>query len=146
MTLEQAREVLDALQKKLCAYDHALALMSYDGVTGAPKGTAANRAQSMGILSEERYRLQTGPAAAELLDLPEDVLLVVTADHSTACELKAHTADPVPILFCSPHVRRDEVVSFGERAFSKGGLGRMVGSDVMPEVMNILGRLHLIGA
>jgi 2,3-bisphosphoglycerate-independent phosphoglycerate mutase len=85
-------------------------------------------------------------AAAELLDLPEDVLLVVTADHSTACELKAHTADPVPILFCSPHVRRDEVVSFGERAFSKGGLGRMVGSDVMPEVMNILGRLHLIGA
>ena len=68
MTLEQAREALDAPQKKLCAYDHALALMSYDGVTGAPKGTAANRAQSMGILSEERYRLQTGPAAAELLE------------------------------------------------------------------------------
>lgn len=85
-------------------------------------------------------------ATEELLDLPEDVLLVITADHSTACELKAHSADPVPLLFCSPHVRIDDVAEFNERAFVKGGLGRLEGKDVMPTVMNIMGKLHLIGA
>lgn len=85
-------------------------------------------------------------AAEELLNLPENVLLVITADHSTACELKAHSADPVPLLFCSPHVRIDDVTEFNERAFAKGGLGRLEGKDVMPAVMNIMGKLHLIGA
>ena len=52
MTIGEGRALLDALQKKISAYDHALGLMSYDGLTAAPKGTAANRAQSMGVLSE----------------------------------------------------------------------------------------------
>ncbi len=85
-------------------------------------------------------------AVEELMDLPEDVLLVITADHSTACELKAHSADPVPLLFCSPHVRIDDVAEFNERAFAKGGLGRLEGKDIMPTVMNIMGKLHLLGA
>ena len=68
MTLEEARAGLDALQKKRSAYDHALGLISYDGLTTAPKGTAANRAQSMGVLSEELYRLSTGPETVELLE------------------------------------------------------------------------------
>ena len=29
---------------------------------------------------------------------------------------------------------------------ANGGLGRMVGADIMPEVMNLMGRLHLVGA
>ncbi len=85
-------------------------------------------------------------AIEELLNLPEDVLLVITADHSTPCELKAHSADPVPVMFCSPHVRIDNVSRFSEREFANGGLGRMVGADIMPEVMNLMGKLHLIGA
>lgn len=85
-------------------------------------------------------------AAEELLNLPDNVLLVVTADHSTACELKAHSAEPVPVMFCSNHVRIDDVKEFNERAFVNGGVGRIVGADIMPEVMNIMGKLHLIGA
>ena len=61
MTLTEARERLEALQKKLSAYSHAMGLLSYDGVTAAPKGTAANRGQTLGVLSEELYRLTTGP-------------------------------------------------------------------------------------
>ena len=80
------------------------------------------------------------------MNLPDNVLLVVTADHSTACELKAHSAEPVPVMFCSNHVRVDDVAEFNERAFVKGGVGRIVGADIMPEVMNIMGLLHLIGA
>jgi len=85
-------------------------------------------------------------AAALLTDLPEDVLLVVTADHSTACELKAHTADPVPVLFCNPSVRVDGVSEFTERACAAGGFGYAEGKDIMPQVMNLMGKLHLIGA
>ena len=68
MTMQEARQKLTALQHKLAAYGHALSLMSYDGATTAPKGTAANRAQSMGVLGEELYRLSTGEDTVRLLE------------------------------------------------------------------------------
>ena len=68
MTLEEARNNLKTLQEKMSAYDHALGLLYYDGVTGAPKGTAANRGQTMGVLSEELYKLTTGRETVELLE------------------------------------------------------------------------------
>jgi 2,3-bisphosphoglycerate-independent phosphoglycerate mutase len=85
-------------------------------------------------------------AASLLLDLPDDVLLVMTADHSTPSELKAHSADPVPVLFCNPSTRIDEVSQFSERAFAYGGLGFIEGKDLMPQILNLMGKLHLIGA
>ncbi len=68
MTITEAKARLETLQKKRSAYDHALGLMSYDGDTAAPRGTAANRAQSMSVLSEELYRLSTGEETAALLE------------------------------------------------------------------------------
>jgi len=85
-------------------------------------------------------------AAAVLSDLPEDVLLVISADHSTPCELKNHSADPVPIVFKGGSVRIDDVTAFGERACAKGGLGFIEGRHVMPQILNLMGRLQLIGA
>jgi len=76
----------------------------------------------------------------------EEILLVVTADHSTPCSLKKHSADPVPILFYGLDVRTDSVAEFGERACASGGLGRMLGPEIMPEVINILGLSDLVGA
>ena len=68
MNLETARKELITLQEKLSAYDHAMSLLSYDGETTAPKGTAPNRAHSMGILSEIIYQLSTGKETVELLE------------------------------------------------------------------------------
>jgi 2,3-bisphosphoglycerate-independent phosphoglycerate mutase len=85
-------------------------------------------------------------AAALLTDLPDDTLLIISADHSTPCELKNHSADFVPIIFKGGAVRIDEVTTFGERACAKGGLGFMEGKDVMPQILNLMGRLPLIGA
>ena len=51
MTVELAKEKLRALQAKMAAYGHATSLIYYDGVTTAPKGTAANRGQTLSILS-----------------------------------------------------------------------------------------------
>jgi 2,3-bisphosphoglycerate-independent phosphoglycerate mutase len=79
-------------------------------------------------------------------NLPKDGLLVVTADHSTPCELKQHSADPVPVMFYGEGVRTDDIVTFGERACAKGGLGHIEGKDIMPQIQNLMGHLHLIGA
>lgn len=68
MNLNEAIEQLRALQRKLAAYNHASGLVYYDGVTTAPRGSAKNRAETLGILSEETYRLQTGEETAALLD------------------------------------------------------------------------------
>ena len=69
MTIEQAREKLYALQAKLAAYNHATAVLYYDGATTAPRGTGANRAQTMAVLSGEIYSLSTGRETVELLEL-----------------------------------------------------------------------------
>ena len=61
-------EKLYQLQAKLSAYQHALGLLYYDGVTTAPKGTAANRAQTTGVLSEAFYHLATSQETASLLE------------------------------------------------------------------------------
>ncbi len=68
MELTQARADLLAVQEKMSAYNHALSLLSYDGETTAPRGTAKNRAHAMGILSEEVYRMGTGKETVSLLE------------------------------------------------------------------------------
>ena len=68
MTFEQARTELMSLQAKMSAYDHAMSLLFFDGSTPAPKGTAANRAQTLSILSAEHYKLATGEETVSLLE------------------------------------------------------------------------------
>ena len=68
MNLTQAREQLLALQDRMSAYNHALSLISYDGETTAPSGTAANRAHTMGIFSDILYTLSTGEETVGLLE------------------------------------------------------------------------------
>lgn len=61
-----------------------------------------------------------------------DVIIAVTADHSTACELKAHSADPVPLLICGGNIKPDGTLSFSEKAAKEGSLNELVGGDIMP--------------
>jgi 2,3-bisphosphoglycerate-independent phosphoglycerate mutase len=65
-------------------------------------------------------------------------LLAVTADHSTSCVRKAHTADPVPLLVVGPGVRADSTESFGERAARRGGLGVLRGTEIVPRLVALL--------
>lgn len=75
----------------------------------------------------------------------DETLIIITSDHSTSSELKAHTADPVPILFYYKGVRSDSVSKFSERDFAKGSLGIINGIDIMPNILNIMGKLPIIG-
>ncbi|MBR3737684.1 MAG: carboxypeptidase M32 [Eubacterium sp.] len=72
MTIENAKEKLYEVQKKLSAYEHAIGLLEYDGVTTAPKGTASNRASSLGVLTQEIYILSTSDETVSLLEFLDE--------------------------------------------------------------------------
>ena len=53
----------------------------------------------------------------------KDTVIAVTADHSTPCEMKAHSADPVPFLLYDAGQSGDELATFGEAQSKRGSLG-----------------------
>ncbi len=59
---------LYGFQEKLFALQHAAELLFYDGVTVAPKESSENRARTLGIISEEIYKLKTSPEALAMLE------------------------------------------------------------------------------
>ncbi|MGQ9530312.1 MAG: 2,3-bisphosphoglycerate-independent phosphoglycerate mutase [Candidatus Bathycorpusculaceae bacterium] len=76
----------------------------------------------------------------------DSTYLAVTADHTTSLATGEHEGDPVPIAIIGPYVRRDDVKEFGERSCAKGGLNRIRGMDLMPILMNLLGKTRKFGA
>ncbi|MEM2947426.1 MAG: 2,3-bisphosphoglycerate-independent phosphoglycerate mutase [Candidatus Bathyarchaeia archaeon] len=70
----------------------------------------------------------------------------LTADHTTSCVTRNHEGDPVPVAIMGPYVRSDEVEEFSERACAKGGLGRIRGKDLMPILINLIGKVKKFGA
>jgi 2,3-bisphosphoglycerate-independent phosphoglycerate mutase len=71
----------------------------------------------------------------EMVEL-EALTVCITADHATPCELKAHSADLVPVLI-SGGVSPDGAGSFGEGNASRGILGTLMGPQLVPTVVNI---------
>ena len=72
MTLEKARVDFSNLQKRICAFNHATALIYYDGETVAPPDTVDNRTHSLEILNEEIFKLRTGEETIELLNVLDE--------------------------------------------------------------------------
>jgi len=61
-----------------------------------------------------------------------NIRLVVTADHSTPCRFKSHSADPVPVLFYNDGLIREK--KFSESSCAKGNLGEILGKDLFKKV------------
>lgn len=78
--------------------------------------------------------------------LPQDVIVALTADHSTPCALKDHSGDPVPVTVFGDGVRVDEVPHFDELSVARGSLGRLRGRDLMPVLLNQANRTEKFGA
>lgn len=70
------------------------------------------------------------------LDLGRTVI-VVTADHSTPCSLRAHSDDPVPLIVAGGGISPDGTAEFGERAARKGSLGEIQGSELLRKVVSM---------
>ena len=85
-------------------------------------------------------------ALPTLLALKPDVL-VITGDHSTPSQLKAHSWHPVPLLLWAPGtVRRDRSTGFGERESARGGLNTFKAADIMTLALAHANRLMKFGA
>jgi 2,3-bisphosphoglycerate-independent phosphoglycerate mutase len=62
----------------------------------------------------------------------DDAIVAVTADHSTVCKIRAHSADPVPLLISGNQIIADDIKVFSEAAAKGGSLGEIRGLELMP--------------
>jgi len=60
------------------------------------------------------------------------ISVVVTADHSTPCKLKDHSADPVPVLFYNHSIPKEK--HFSEKEARRGILGGFMGNELLEKV------------
>ncbi len=80
-----------------------------------------------------------------LMALKPDVI-IVTGDHSSPSILKAHSWHPVPLMIYSRFARCEAGVKFGERACSRGSLGILPATQVMPLALAHALRMAKYGA
>jgi 2,3-bisphosphoglycerate-independent phosphoglycerate mutase len=81
-----------------------------------------------------------------LKDLHEDVVTVLTADHSTPVSVRDHSADPVPVTVSGGGSRVDGVKEFDEVSTATGALGRIRGTELMPILLGMADRAPKYGA
>ena len=70
-SVNQALEALKKHQATMAAYSHALGVLFHDGSTVAPRESWAGRGQTMGVMSQITYDLETKPENGELLSYLE---------------------------------------------------------------------------
>lgn len=76
----------------------------------------------------------------------DDVLFIVTSDHSTASAgSMIHSGETVPLTMVGKYTRRDDVAEFNEISCAKGGLGLVRGKELMYLILNFLDRGKLWG-
>ena len=68
MTLNEAIEKLNELEKSTYALNHALSILSVDGDTVAPKNSWKGRGKAMAYLTELAYKQLVNPETGEMLD------------------------------------------------------------------------------
>ncbi len=77
--------------------------------------------------------------------LSADVIVAMTADHSTPVAVKDHSGDPVPLTVFGEGVRVDGVLSFDERSVAHGALGRLRGRELMDVLLDAANRSPKFG-
>jgi len=79
---------------------------------------------------------------------PNNVNVLVTADHSTPCRLKTHSADPVPVLLYNDSIPKPNFIDlitsrketekkgkkFCEEEAKRGSLGKIFGKELLKKV------------
>lgn len=76
-----------------------------------------------------------GPIYETVKNWDEPVTIAVLPDHPTPCELRTHTAEPIPFLIWYRGIEPDEVESFNEVDACNGAYGLMKGDEFINEIM-----------
>jgi len=130
--------IIDTIINQVNNTDHNFFLINIDGADEA--GHDGNAIQKKEFIEKVDKIVMS-----KLLNL-KNVVLFLTADHSTPISVMNHSGDPVPVIINSPEVRVDDVKEYNEFAVAKGGLCRIRGSDVMNIVMDLMNNSHKFGA
>ena len=78
-----------------------------------------------------------GPIYEAVKDWDEPVAIAVLPDHPTPCELRTHTAEPIPFLIYYPGIEPDNVSTYDEVACQKGEYGLLDKDEFMNLFMDI---------
>lgn len=76
-------------------------------------------------------RRAVGPIYEAVKDWDEPVAIAVLPDHPTPCELRTHTAEPIPFLIYYPGIEPDNVSTYDEVACQKGEYGLLDKDEFM---------------
>lgn len=82
-------------------------------------------------------RRAVGPIYEAVKDWNEPVAIAVLPDHPTPCELRTHTAEPIPFLIYYPGIEPDNVSTYDEVACQKGEYGLLDKDEFMNLFMDI---------
>lgn len=85
-------------------------------------GHEGNVALKMRTIEDLDSRV-VGPVYEAVRNREEPVAIAVLPDHPTPCELRTHTAEPVPFLIWHPGIEPDGVQAFDEVSAGQGGYG-----------------------
>lgn len=87
----------------------------------------------------EKYDAMVGKALEGIQKITDaNVIVAMAADHSTPCERREHSGDPVPIVVAGRNIRRDTVTEYDEIHAAQGGLNRMSGHMFFNFLMDYL--------
>ncbi|MCI1682504.1 MAG: cofactor-independent phosphoglycerate mutase [Bacteroides sp.] len=84
---------------------------------------------------ENLDRRAVGPIYEAVKDWDEPVAIAVLPDHPTPCELRTHTADPIPFLIWYPGIEADDVQTYDEVAACEGSYGILKNDEFINEFM-----------
>jgi 2,3-bisphosphoglycerate-independent phosphoglycerate mutase len=87
-----------------------------------------------------------GPLVDVVESRRDDLLVAVTADHSTpSVSALIHSGEPVPVVVAGQNVRRDDVCAYDEISAARGCLGFLRGRELMFMLLNYADRSALVG-
>ncbi len=127
----KGRAALEALKTHDFVFVHVKATDSF-----SHDGDAKGKADFISKVDKELIPVLAKSGAA----------LIITGDHSTVCARKDHTGYEVPILACEEGGRSDGQMKFDEISAMRGGLGHVRGKDVMPVILNMIGKARMYGS
>lgn len=67
-----------------------------------------------------------------------NVIIALAADHSTPCERREHSGDPVPVVISGKNIRKDGVNRYDEVSSAKGALCRISGHQFFNTLFDYL--------
>ncbi len=122
----RAKKAIDSIQNYDGLYIHIKGPdePAHDGKVAAKKES---------IASIDQYFFGNLLARVDL----ENTIIAVTADHSTPCLIKTHSADPVPLLVAGNAIEPDGSQSYSEKECQRGSLGELMGPELMPLLIEL---------